>query len=125
MAKEKYGVERARVVFGLSAKAIRELGEHPCASRAWLVGVEDVRPGMPKQLVFVRMLLSERKIATADLFESFGGKEMLIQLSPEAYGHGIEERLFVAEALINCWRGAAGFACYGTQRQAMFATGAP
>ena len=59
VAEEKYGVERARVVFGLSAKAIRELGEHPCASRARLVGVEDVRPGMPKQLVFVRMFLSE------------------------------------------------------------------
>src|SRR5436190_2230588 len=50
---------------------------------------------------------------------------MLIQLRPEALGQDIEERLFVAEALINCWGGAAGFACYGTQRQAMFAARAP
>src|SRR4029077_5180418 len=125
MPKEKYGVERARVVFGLSAEAIRELGEHPCASRTRPVGVEDVCRGMPKQLVFVRMLLSEREITPADFFQGFGGKEMLIQLCLEAFGQSIEECLLVSEALVDGWRGTTGFACHGTQRQAMFATRAP
>jgi len=92
----------------------------PDATIGWKMSVQECQSS---GIVSVR--LGEREITGSRFLQSFGSKEVFVPVGLEAFGQSIEQRLFIAEALINCWRGGAGFALPRHAASAVFAARAP